>query len=225
MPNAKARRQGSERGQCSAISTAPRVQQFQDSLGHLVTCVGESDACLRPARPSSECRARITRTAAVNSSTFSTTSKRSACRQHSGNAVATIGRPEPIASMILVGLHTRLNGWSTRYGIKQTSKPDNIARSPPAGASPARGRSAAKGTASTPPTRARTPLPALGPRPRSTLAENPGSAWSKAPNPPGPRASRHSQIGAGSWARSSGACAGRSSGSCARNGVGVPWGT
>ncbi len=57
------------------------------------------------ARPSSESRSRICRTAPMNSSAFSTTWNRSACSRHSGIAVATIGRPEPIASMILVGLH------------------------------------------------------------------------------------------------------------------------
>ena len=36
-------------------------------------------------------------------------------------AVATIGRPEPIASMIFVGLQALLNGWSIRYGISETS--------------------------------------------------------------------------------------------------------
>ena len=50
----------------------------------------------------------------MNSSAFSATSNRSVWRRHSGIAVATIGRPEPIESMILVGLQARLKGWSMR---------------------------------------------------------------------------------------------------------------
>ncbi len=48
--------------------------------------------------------------ATTKSSPFSATWNRSAWSRHSGSAVATIGRPEPIVSMIFVGLQARLNG-------------------------------------------------------------------------------------------------------------------
>ena len=49
------------------------VDQFQNPLAHPVACVGESKRVPQAGRPSSEWRPRISRTAAVNSSAFSTT--------------------------------------------------------------------------------------------------------------------------------------------------------
>ena len=184
-------------------------------------------ACRRPARPSSECWARIFRTASINSSPFSATWNRSACkpalrdrrrddRPARAHRVHDLGRvARPVERVVdAVGNQADVEGLIIAR------------RARPAGASPGHGRWGGTGTASRlshqgSSTASRT-------RPTTTIEASGNVVTQPVHQLPVDAVLQRAdvaEIGAGQVARSAGARPAGSSGCWARNGVGAPCGT